>query len=915
MSTDLEKTRFSFPVVVFFFLFFHATPRSRLRLVAVLEARESDREMSSASPSARFARAVALALLVASLLSPRAHAEIHGAFAHGVASGDPTSDSIIIWTRVTPVGRDQPGDRDPTFDDAFEVTWTVATKPPWRSPREGARAFLPVEGHDDDHASSDVGGGSYPGVVEDAFDRGWHEGSVAKTGVVAAVAARDWTVKIDVRGLESNVRYYYAFEVGASAANEGKKNETDGDASPVASRARRATTSSPTGTFALPPPRGTPYPARTVDTPSPPLKFAVFSCANWAFGHFHAYDAAAKGWGEELAAWLHLGDYYYEYGEDNYPNREESVAERWSSLRPRNETWTLADYRARHALYRTDAALRRLHAAAPVIAMWDDHEIANNPWTRGGENHQPEREGAFAARARAAVRAYHEWLPTREPAGNPFAYNRTAHFGDVVSFVVLETRLTARTDPSGNPAGDVFANLTERFARNPLSPSRWAGSALESELRRLASALDAYRARDEKRVLGAEQMRWVEAEARLSRDAGVAWQAFAQASPVMNGRSPDIEKAADALDAAKTHAPPGAYASWRAALRAWTAYDDDDAGASPNAEGAFGVGGRGVDVAAARALLALGRYGINWDFDDWRGYVAERARFLSAITRSANRALVLGGDSHDAWAGVVPGDRGMWGLAASSSEAEEHFDAAAAAEFDTPGVTPPGAFEQAFPWVPSVLIDEGHLVANRGTMRYARTGNRGFLLVSVDKNIARGDFFFVPSIRERTYVPECGASFEVREAGGGESVAPPSGGDDSGDDDRETPFRGSKLLKMTDAACPALPESLFSGSDVPGYAGAVRRRGGAAAAPAASFGFGAVFGTALAFALAGGVAGYHFPKKCRERAGAAWKYESVAESDPPQADVSNLSPRTRRERAGASRGNAEDTREVELGVV
>ena len=99
--------------------------------------------MSSAFRSARFARAGALSLLVASLLLPRAHAEIHGAFAHGVASGDPTSESVIIWTRVTPVGRDQPGDRDPTFDDAFEVTWTVATKPPWRSPRRARARSCP----------------------------------------------------------------------------------------------------------------------------------------------------------------------------------------------------------------------------------------------------------------------------------------------------------------------------------------------------------------------------------------------------------------------------------------------------------------------------------------------------------------------------------------------------------------------------------------------------------------------------------------------------------------------------------------------------------------------------------------------------------------------------------------------------
>jgi hypothetical protein len=54
----------------------------------------------------------------------------------------------------------------------------------------------------------------------------------------------------------------------------------------------------------------------------------------------------------------------------------------------------------------------------------------------------------------------------------------------------------------------------------------------------------------------------------------------------------------------------------------------------------------------------------------------------------------------------------------------------------------------------------------------------------VDENVARGDFFFTPSVREKTYVPECGASFEVREAGGGETVPAPSGdGDGDGDGD------------------------------------------------------------------------------------------------------------------------------------
>ena len=84
---------------------------------------------------------------------------------------------------------------------------------------------------------------------------------------------------------------------------------------------------------------------------------------------------------------------------------------------PSAETVTLDDYRRRHRLYRSDPGLQRLHASAPVVAMWDDHEIANNPWMNGAEDHQA-WEGDFTTRARAAIRAYHEWLPTREPSAD-----------------------------------------------------------------------------------------------------------------------------------------------------------------------------------------------------------------------------------------------------------------------------------------------------------------------------------------------------------------------------------------------------------------------------------------------------------------------------------------------------------------
>ena len=218
------------------------------------------------------------------------------------------------------------------------------------------------------------------------------------------------------------------------------------------------------------------------------MKFAVFSCSSWAWGRFHAYDAAWRGWGENLTAWLHLGDYYYEYGPTHYPSADEAVPDRWASLFPRRETVTLDDYRRRHATHRSDPSLQKLSAAAPLLAMWDDHEIANDPWVGGAEDHQegaPENEGDWEDRKVNALRAYHEWLPTRvgldaggsegaAASGAGFSleaftldelrsYERVARFGDVASVAILETRVGGRTETDAQPGGGVFANATRRL--------------------------------------------------------------------------------------------------------------------------------------------------------------------------------------------------------------------------------------------------------------------------------------------------------------------------------------------------------------------------------------------------------------------------------------------------------------------
>ncbi|WP_149551268.1 alkaline phosphatase D family protein [Streptomyces marokkonensis] len=295
------------------------------------------------------AATAALAGPLAAALPARA-AQQAPAFLHGVASGDPLPDGILLWTRVTPVPEAVPGSG---LGPDTEVSWTVAR----------------------DRAFTDV---------------------VAK-GSTLATAASDHTVKADIRGLRPATDYWFRFSAG-------------GTESPVA-RTRTA-------------------PA--ADATVSGLRFGVVSCSNWEAGHFSAYrHLAARG---DLDAWLHLGDYIYEYGTGEYGTRDTVVRPH----APAHEIVTLADYRVRHATYKTDPDLQALHAKAPVVAIWDDHEIANDTWSGGAENHTEGAEGTWAARQAAAKRAYFEWMPVR-PALAGTTYRRL-RFGKLADLSLLDLR-------------------------------------------------------------------------------------------------------------------------------------------------------------------------------------------------------------------------------------------------------------------------------------------------------------------------------------------------------------------------------------------------------------------------------------------------------------------------------------------
>ncbi|MFJ4540760.1 alkaline phosphatase D family protein [Streptomyces tibetensis] len=334
------------------------------------------------------------------------------AFLHGVASGDPLPDGILLWTRVTPVPEAIPGSG---VGPDTEVSWVVARD----------KAFTTV---------------------------------VAK-GSTTATAASDHTVKADIRGLQPGTDYWFRFSAG-------------GTDSPAA-RTRTA-------------------PAN--DAAVAGLRFGVVSCANWEAGYFSPYrHLAARG---DLDAWLHLGDYIYEYGTGEYGTRDKVVRPH----APAHEIVTLADYRIRHARYKTDPDLQALHATAPVVAIWDDHEFANDTWSGGAENHTEGAEGTWAARQAAAKQAYFEWMPVR-PAIAGTTYRRL-RFGKLADLSLLDLRsfrsqqvkvgngevddpdrtLTGRAQLDWLKAGLKSSDTTWRLVGNSVMISPFAIGSLSADL-------------------------------------------------------------------------------------------------------------------------------------------------------------------------------------------------------------------------------------------------------------------------------------------------------------------------------------------------------------------------------------------------------------------------------------------------
>ena len=173
------------------------------------------------------------------------------------------------------------------------------------------------------------------------------------------------------------------------------------------------------------------------------LVLAVVSCQLYPGGFYNAYADMAKR--ERLDAVIHLGDYIYEYGPEGYGG---DIGKRLGRLpEPGHEILSLDDYRRRHAQVKADPDMQAAHARAAFICVWDDHEVTNDDWVGGAQNHQEDTEGAWSARKAVAMQAYFEWMPIRDPSAvrAKEAIFRSFEFGDLATLAMTETRLLARS--------------------------------------------------------------------------------------------------------------------------------------------------------------------------------------------------------------------------------------------------------------------------------------------------------------------------------------------------------------------------------------------------------------------------------------------------------------------------------------
>ncbi len=570
-------------------------------------------------------------------------------FTHGVASGDPLADRVILWTRLIPGSGEH---------STIHCQWQVAKD----------RAFK----------------------------------QIVSTGTASTNFERDYTVKIDAAGLSPNSSYFYRFLTD------------DQLASPIG-----MTRTLPVG---------------DIDQ----IRLGITSCSNYPQGYFNVYRHMAQ---TDIDLVLHLGDYIYEYAEGVYSN-EVATDKLGRKVEPSNEILSLEDYRMRYGLYRSDEDLQLVHARHPFVCVWDDHELANDSWKEGAENHSAD-EGDFQARMRSARQAYHEWMPIRTSAlGDQGAIFRSFKLGNLADLIMLDTRLHGRDQPL-----DYAKDLPKHSALFQLSASGEGSLISEEASAQVIKSLPAEQlvritmpfdftsgtptpvndyatikdlsaetlpqgwyylpdsqsfkqqalVESDRTILGADQEQWLNSELKASTERGATWQVIGQQVLMGKLKLPVLTNEQLKIDQAEPY------------IR---------------------------DILEMMQVLAPDQLPFN--LDAWDGYAACRDRVFSSFAEHGTNPVVLGGDTHNAWA---------FNLADSNGQA-------VAVEIGTPAVNSPG-LETYLPTDPAILAQA--MQDASAELFAVDTARRGWSEVTLTPEAMTNQWHFVSTVLDKNFTVEQGA--------------------------------------------------------------------------------------------------------------------------------------------------------------
>ena len=544
-------------------------------------------------------------------------------FEHGVASGDPTESSVILWTRVSRTNfRDIHDDEQLSGTYDANVSWRVAT--------------------------------------DESF------ANVVNSGSTKVGSETDFTLKVDAQNLQSNTKYFYQFTVGPNSSVIGKTKT---------------------------------LPSGTVDQ----VKLAVVSCSNYASGYFNVYKEIAQM--GDLDAVIHLGDYIYEYADSGYGSLRK--------LEPTHELINLADYRMRHALHKKDSNSQQMHASLPMIAVWDDHEVANDTWISGAENHDATTEGNFAARKASAIKAYFEWMPIRPvtPGVDGRIY-RQFKFGDLVNLLMLDTRQAGRDQQLS-------------YASFLTTDGSFDAEKFQTEL-----------ASTTRTMLGAEQKTWLKESLSSSIE---TWQVLGSQVLMMKNNLPSAVLLPDPL------APLVEFTEYGQIATAFQTYsfflgngvdnDKDSMLAAGLTEEQWQLA---TNPEKTKYLDTSAYPFIPYNLDAWDGYYYEREEIYATSKALNKNLIVLSGDTHNAWAGrLVDQSNEVVGIQyATASVSAPGFDSTLNYDLQTVRATEPGVVQ---------IIDD---------LDYINMREKGVMVVTFTPEAAQAEWKFISTVESETYTIE-----------------------------------------------------------------------------------------------------------------------------------------------------------------